>query len=107
MNFNFSQKIKELRERANMTQTELAQEIGVSKSVISAYEKGIRNPSFAVLQEMSNVFNVPEAYFLAKNDEEIKITVDITDLTVQQQDLVQALIRQFRYSNYKINNKEV
>lgn len=103
MKFNFSQKIKELRERANMTQTELAQEIGVSKSVISAYEKGIRNPSFSVLQELSTVFNVPEAYFLAGSDEEIKIIVDITDLTVQQQDLVQSLVRQFRLSNYKIN----
>lgn len=102
MPINFGKKIKELRERAKMTQTDLAKEIGVSKSVISAYEKGIRNPSFKVLQDISVVFNVPETYFLANESEELKITRDITDLTIQQQEIIDSLIRQFRYTNYQL-----
>lgn len=102
MKIDFASKIKELRERAKMTQTDLAQALGVSKSVVSAYENGIRNPSYSVLQELSTVFNVPEAYFLSSGDQEIKITRDISDLTIQQQDIIDAIIRQFRYANYQI-----
>lgn len=105
MTTNFGNKIKQLRERAKMTQTDLANEIGVSKSVISAYEKGIRNPSFKVLQDISIVFNVSEAYFLDNSDNEFKITKDISDLTIQQQNIIDELIRQFRYTNHQINKK--
>ena len=47
MNDHIGIKIKELREQRQMTQTELAQKLNVSKSVISAYEKGIRNALFS------------------------------------------------------------
>lgn len=102
-------KIKKYRVRAKMTQTDLAKELGMSKSIISAYEKGTRNPSFDVLSDMANIFNIPEINFLIdEDDENFKITVDITDLTNHQQYLIESLVRQFRLDNYMIkqNKKE-
>ena len=63
MGLSMGTKIKDLREKSGMTQTELANKLGLSKSVISAYEKGIRNPSFKILPLLAQTFNVTELYF--------------------------------------------
>ena len=99
---NIGKIIKIYRQQANMTQTDLAKEIGVSKSVISAYEKGIRNPSFDVLADIANVFNVSEVEFFLSDTDDYRITIDITDLTNNQQSIIQSLIREFRFDNYQI-----
>ena len=79
MGLSMGTKIKDLREKAGMTQTELADKLGLSKSVISAYEKGIRNPSFKILPLLAKTFNVTELYFFEKGKwQHEPITVDIT-----------------------------
>lgn len=90
-------KIKELRETSGMTQTELAEKIGVSKSVISAYEKGIRNPSNKILQLIADTFGVSMLSFFEKgNWAQEAITINISDLTAEQQKIIFALINEFR-----------
>ena len=42
---NFSKRIKRLRTQNNMTQDDLAPKLGITKSVISAYENDMRRPS--------------------------------------------------------------
>jgi len=42
---NFSKRIKRLRTQNNMTQDDLAKKLGITKSVISAYENDMRRPS--------------------------------------------------------------
>ncbi len=95
----FGTKVKELREKHQMTQTDLAQKLNVSKSVISAYEKGIRSPSFKVLKDICEVFGISESEFLVQATNETKILIDITDLTVSQQRIIYALLNEFRAFN--------
>ena len=45
----FGNTLKALRIQNNMTQAQLAQQLGLTKSVISAYETGLRMPSYDVL----------------------------------------------------------
>ena len=93
-------KIKDLREKFGMTQTELAEKLGVSKSVVSAYEKGIRNPSYKVLPLLAKTFNVTELYFFEKGEwQNQSITIDISDLTKEQQKLVISLVNELKESN--------
>lgn len=100
MGLTMGTKIKDLREKAGMTQTELANKLGLSKSVISAYEKGIRNPSFKILPLIAQTFNVTELYFFEKGEwKNQPITVDISDLSTDQQKIVMSLINEFRESN--------
>ena len=97
-------KIKDLREKAGMTQTELAEKLGVSKSVISAYEKGIRNPSYKILRLLADTFNVCQLYFFEQGRwEHQPLTVDITDLNLEQQKIVISLVNEFKEIN---KNKE-
>lgn len=93
-------KIKDLRERAGMTQTDLADKIGVTKSVISAYEKGTRNPSHKVLESISNVFSVSLLSFYEKGRwSHESVTINITDLTTEQQKIIFSLVNEFRKYN--------
>ena len=100
MGLSMGTKIKDLREKAGMTQTELADKLGLSKSVISAYEKGIRNPSFKVLPLLSQIFNVTELYFFEKGEwQNQPITIDISDLNTDQQRIIISLVNEFKESN--------
>lgn len=61
---DFGNTLKTLRLRENMTQAQLAQKLGLTKSVISAYETGLRLPSYDVLIHVSKIFKVSTDYLL-------------------------------------------
>lgn len=58
MENNFSLKIKELRESLKLTQSEFADNLGVTQAALSAYEKGTRNPTFETIMLVSKIFDV-------------------------------------------------
>ena len=68
----FSERLKNLRQSFSLTQPELADKIGVSRSTISMYEQGAREPDFETLEAIADFFNVDMNYLTGK-------TVDIPD----------------------------
>ena len=50
--------IRELRERQNMTQAELAEKISVSDKAVSRWETGKGYPDISLLEPIANVFNI-------------------------------------------------
>ncbi len=52
-------KIKEFREEKGLTQTELAERIGVSRQTIYSLEKGDYNPSLTLSLKIAEVLNKP------------------------------------------------
>lgn len=65
----FSENLKMLRKRENLTQTELAQKIGVGRSAISMYETGDREPDFIVLEALADTFNVDMDFLTGRKTE--------------------------------------
>lgn len=61
---NLGAKIKELR-KGNMTQSELANMIGVSLKTIQRFESNDRSPSIEALEKMAKALNVDVTYFLS------------------------------------------
>lgn len=60
-----------LRKRNNMTQAGLAQKLGLSRSAVSMYESGQREPDFETLEAIADVFNVNMSVLIDKpRDEE-------------------------------------
>lgn len=57
-------KLKELRLQAGLTQKQLAEKLGVTKSVVSYYELQERCPSPEVLIKLANIFHVSADYLL-------------------------------------------
>ena len=69
---NFGEKLKLLRYEKGLTQDDIGYIFNVTKSCISCYEKGIREPSIKMLIEISNYFRVSIDY-LINNDKMNKI----------------------------------
>lgn len=47
-----------LRKRANLTQEEASKKIGISRSSLANYEKGLRRPNFEVMEMIADFYNV-------------------------------------------------
>ncbi len=67
----FAQNLKELRESAGIGQVKLANDIGVSKGIISLWENGKREPTLSYLVVICKYFNV-SLDFLVGFDETYK-----------------------------------
>lgn len=59
-----SEKLKALREARGMTQLQVANRIGISKAMISAYETASKAPSIEVLIRLSRLFGVSVDYLV-------------------------------------------
>lgn len=64
---NFASILKNLRTEHKMTQEELAHLLGVSRSTISSYENGSRNPDKETLIILANCFDVSVDYLLGRD----------------------------------------
>lgn len=62
-------RIKELRARDNLTQSDLAKKVGARRETIVFLEKGKYNPSLKLAYEVANVFNlkIEEVFLLDEN----------------------------------------
>lgn len=54
----FKDRLRNLRKSRNLTQDKLASDLGISKSTISMYENGNREPDFETLELIADYFNV-------------------------------------------------
>lgn len=91
-------RIKSLREQQNKTQSELAKQLGITRSSVNAWEMGISAPSTQYVVELANIFNVSTDYLLGVNN---TATVDVAGLSDKDIELVHTLIQHLR------NNKNM
>lgn len=75
---NFGIKLKTLRTGQKLTQQQLADRIGVAKSVVSYYESGDRYPSYDVLVRIARIFHTTTDYLLDVSKDSV---VDVTGLS--------------------------
>lgn len=64
---DFQISLASARVNAGMTQEEIAHKMGVSKKTIINWEKGNTSPSFAVIQMLSSMYNIPADYIFLPN----------------------------------------
>ena len=92
MKHEFAENIKNLRKSRNLTQSELANRLGVNKSIISAYENQQRLPSIDMLIKLSLEFNVSMEYLLGISKNK---SIDVSRLTDSQISIISQLIADF------------
>lgn len=87
---DFGNTLKTLRLRDKLTQAQLAQKLGLTKSVISAYETSLRLPSYDVLIHIAKIFNVSTDFLLGV---EQKQEIDFSGLSQAEIDALLNLIK--------------
>lgn len=64
----FSERLRELRQNKGLSQSQLADALNISKSAISMYELGKREPDLETLEGIADFFNVDINYLIGKED---------------------------------------
>lgn len=90
---DFGQKIRALRLEKEMTQQQVASRLGVTKSVVSAYETSLRMPSYDILRRIATLFGVSIDYLLSM---EKTSTIDVSGLSARDVDVVYMLIQHLK-----------
>ena len=65
---DFSSVLKHLRKANGMTQESLADALHITRSRLSMYELGHREPDFEILEAIADFFNVDIDYLLGRTD---------------------------------------
>ena len=84
-----SEKLRKLREARGLTQLQVADRIGVSKAMISAYETASKAPSIEVLIRLSRLFAVSVDYLVCMDKPQV---MDVSGLDDESVALIAALI---------------
>lgn len=77
-----TQRIKDLRKLQGLTQTELADKLGVSLSSVAMWETGKRTPGFKTLNDLSELFDKSIDYILGTSDDDR--SVKLSDKQIDQ-----------------------
>ncbi|KAB1951836.1 helix-turn-helix domain-containing protein [Lactobacillus gasseri] len=77
-------RLKELRNKNNLTLRALGQKVNMSSSRLSQYETGKREPKLETWQKLADFFNVPVDYLLGISKDRSTLTID--DLNAEEQE---------------------
>lgn len=89
-------RLKELRQKNNLTLKQLGKKLNMLDSTLSQYENGKRNPKDEIWDKLASFFNVSVPYIKG-------LTLDLTQL---KERLVPIIHRAY-FDNWKVNNKRV
>lgn len=95
---DFPNVFKSLRIKSGITQQQMAEKLGLSRSTIGMYENGEREPSFEILENIADLFNVDMNYLIGKK-ESTEIIPDSYYLNPEARDMAQFL---FENPEYKV-----
>ena len=65
----FPQRLKELRLKKGLTQTELGEKVGVKQNTYTNWENGKREPNFETLLKLASILNTTTSYLLGEKNE--------------------------------------
>ena len=88
-----SDRIRLLRERRGLTQSELAKQLGITRSSVNAWEQGISVPSTQYIVELAAIFNISTDYLLGV---ESTASINVSGLTDEDIELAHSLIERLR-----------
>lgn len=89
----FGTRLQALRKEKRLTQAQVAQRLGLTKSVVSAYETGLRYPSYDVLIRLCGMLGVTTDYLLGVDDAR---TVRLDGLSEQEAALITEMVEVLR-----------
>ena len=82
-------RIKTLREQQGMTQSQLAKQLGITRSSVNAWEMGISVPSTQYIVELAGIFKVSTDFLLGVAN---TVSLDVSGLRDEDIELIHSII---------------
>ena len=67
----FSERLKDLRKQAGLTQVDVAEELGISQPAYASWERGSKKPTQENLVKIAQILNVSVDYLLGNSEEKV------------------------------------
>ena len=90
--YNFPTRLKDLREKMGVTQSQLAKKLNLTRASVNNWELGLSTPSTPFIVELAKLFHVTTDYLLGMND---SITIQTDGLTEQEIGLLLNMVDTF------------
>lgn len=94
--FMIAEIIKDLREQRQMTQSDLAKQLSITRSSVNAWEMGISVPSTQYIVELAHIFKVSTDFLLGINS---SASISVSGLTEEDVKVVANIISHLRMKN--------
>ena len=65
----FSERLKDLRKQAGLTQVDVAEKLGISQPAYASWERGVKKPTQENLVKIAQVLNVSVDYLVGNSEE--------------------------------------
>ena len=100
--YDFGLRLKQLREKHNLSQSQVAKRLGITRAAISSYENNISLPSVNVLAELALLYRVSTDYLLGLDN---RTAIVLEDLTPRQSAVIQVVMDTL-VTEFKLSNRE-
>ena len=86
-------RLKKLRKQYQYSQKAVADKIGVSPAIVSAYERGDRTPSTDTILSLSRLFHCSTDYLLGNINNDVDTVINVNDLSSEQIKVLHSLYK--------------
>lgn len=93
MDYSLGSRLRDLRGKKKLTQTQVAKRLNLSKATISGYENNIKTPSIDVLIQLSVLYGASTDYILGLEKRKMLL---IDGLSESEQEIFNALLEEFK-----------
>ena len=67
----FSERLKDLRKQAELTQVDVAEKLGISQPAYASWERGVKKPTQDNLVKIAQILNVSVDYLVGNSEENL------------------------------------
>ena len=97
-------RLKELRKEGRITQTQMADYLGVDQTMITKLENGTRKLTVSLIDKVCNLFGCSEEYLIGEDDKYIPLNLAFRSNGIETEDLesiaaVNKIVMNIRYMN--------
>ena len=69
----FSERLKDLRKEAGLTQVDVAEKLGISQPAYASWERGVKKPTQDNLVKIAQILSVSVDYLLGNSEEVVEL----------------------------------
>lgn len=109
----FSERLKDLRKQAGLTQVDVAEKLGISQPAYASWERGAKKPTQENLVKIAQILNVSVDYLVGNSEEkadeldniELLFRMNSKGLTEEEKEIFKKELIEFMKERKKAFNK--